>query len=113
MAGVTTTGATTLRPPADLTIVSGVSISGPMCRSPRPAPSSTRRSGALVASDRWLIYSATPAGDLFGGLDSGNTAIWGTASGGSVSASGNRYVFATIATLTFASTNDSKTYAAT
>jgi mucin-19 len=28
------------------------------------------------AGGRWLVYSAAPAGDSFGGLDTGNTAIW-------------------------------------
>jgi hypothetical protein len=67
-------------------------------------------SAVQAANGRWLIYSANPAGDTFAGLDSGNTAIWGTAAGATVSASGNRYVFALTPTLTVTSTNDSKVY---
>jgi hypothetical protein len=67
-------------------------------------------SAVQAANGRWLIYSANPAGDTFAGLDSANTAIWGTAAGATVSASGNRYVFALAPTLTVTSTNDSKVY---
>jgi hypothetical protein len=57
-----------------------------------------------------MVYSADPAGNTFGGLDSGNTAIWGTAAGGTVTGSGNRYVFSAGRTLTVTTQNDSKTY---
>src|SRR5205807_6447416 len=74
---------------------------------------------SVAGSARWLIYSNAPGTDTFNNLNSANTAIWnatyGTLPPGSVTASGNRYLFATIdgtnaATLTFTSTNDSKTY---
>ncbi len=48
----------------------------------------------LTPGARWLIYSANPANDAFGGLNSGNTAVWNTPLGGAVAATGNRYVFA-------------------
>ena len=48
----------------------------------------------LIPGARWLIYSADPADDVFGGLDSGNTAVWNTPLGGAVAAAGDRYVFA-------------------
>lgn len=72
-------------------------------------------SGAVTAtSGRWLIYSSAPGLDSFGGLDSGSTAIWNTTSTtlppASVTASGNRYLFAYQPTLTFTSTNATKTY---
>jgi filamentous hemagglutinin family protein len=69
-------------------------------------------SGALLASDRWIVYSAAPAGNTFGGLNSGNTAIWnGTlATRAPGTFSGNRYVFAFQPTLTFTSTDVAKTY---
>ena len=68
-------------------------------------------SGALVtANGRWLIYSAAPATDTFGGLNSGNTAVWNTAYGAVMSQSGDRYVFAYHPTVTFTTVNDSKTY---
>ncbi len=61
---------------------------------------------------RWLIYSAAPTNDVFGGLNSNNTAIWNwnKTIPFAVAASGNRYVFATNATLTVAANNQTKTY---
>ena len=41
----------------------------------------------------WLIYSANPADNVFGGLNSDNTAVWNTPFGGTVTATGDRYVF--------------------
>jgi filamentous hemagglutinin family protein len=46
------------------------------------------------------IYSANPVNDVFGGLDSGNTAVWDTAAGASITAQANRYIFAFQPTLT-------------
>ena len=67
--------------------------------------------GAVVAPNgRWLVYAAGPAGNTFGGLDSGQTAVWTTSNGAPVSAAGNRYVFAFQPTVTFAPTSRSKTY---
>ncbi|WP_184802637.1 ZmpA/ZmpB/ZmpC family metallo-endopeptidase-related protein, partial [Nitrospirillum iridis] len=69
-------------------------------------------SNAVVASSgRWLIYSATSAGDTFGSLNSGNTALWNrTLATGTVTASGNRYVFAEQPTLVVTADNLTKTY---
>ncbi|MEN9717767.1 MAG: hypothetical protein RIQ99_645, partial [Pseudomonadota bacterium] len=68
-------------------------------------------SGALSAPNgRWLVYAAAPAGNTFGALNSGNRAVWATANGAAVSATGNRYVFAFQPTLTFTSTSASKQY---
>ncbi len=64
--------------------------------------------GAVL--DPWLIYSASPTGDVFNGLDSGNTAVWNTTLGEPVTATGNRYIFAFQPTITITSTNDAKTY---
>ncbi len=72
--------------------------------------------GALTPNtgSRWLVYSAAPAGDSFGNLDSGNTAIWNATYASlppaSVTPSGNRYLFAQGQTLTVTTTNGSKTY---
>ena len=69
-------------------------------------------SDAVTASQRWAIYSAAPTGNTFGGLDSGNTAVWNstisTAAPGTLT--GNRYVFAFQPTLTVTSTSTSKVY---
>ncbi len=71
-----------------------------------------RGSDAVAASDRWVVYSAAPAGNTFGELDSGNTAIWNgtidTVAPGALN--GNRYVFAFQPTLTITSTDLSKVY---
>ena len=64
----------------------------------------------VSGAGRWLIYSNAPGADTFGGLDSGDTAIWNTPAGGAVTASGNRYVFAYAPTLTVATVNDGTTY---
>ena len=68
----------------------------------------------LQGSGRWLVYSLTPAGDVFAGLNSGNTAIWNatfaTLPPASVTQPGNRYLFALQPTLTITTTNLSKTY---
>jgi hypothetical protein len=67
-------------------------------------------SALTVGTGRWLVYSADPSGDAFGGLNSNNTAIWNAAYGDAISQTGNRYVFAHQPTLTVTSTNDTKTY---
>lgn len=63
---------------------------------------------------RWLIYASDPSTSLFGGLDSGNHAIWNATYASlapdSVTQTGNRYLFAYRPTVTFTSTDASKTY---
>ncbi|GLR91995.1 adhesin [Bradyrhizobium iriomotense] len=116
--GVTATGAATLQSAGDLTLASGASV-----RAVSPVLSAAGAfinnagSGAVTAtSGNWLIYSSAPGTDTFGGLDSGNTAIWhatyATLPPASVTASGNRYLFAYQPTLTFSSASTSKTYGA-
>ncbi|MFZ4383004.1 MAG: beta strand repeat-containing protein, partial [Sandarakinorhabdus sp.] len=74
-----------------------------------------RGSSAITTSNgaRWLVYSQTPANDSFGGLVSGNQAIWNTPAStapSSISESGNRYVFALQPTVTIAGTTANKIY---
>ena len=64
--------------------------------------------GAVL--DPWLIYSASPTGDFFNGLDSGNTAVWNTTLGEPVTATGNRYIFALQPTITVTSGDLAKSY---
>ncbi len=64
--------------------------------------------GAVV--DPWQIYSASPAGDVFNGLDSGNAAVWNTTFGEPVTAPGNRYIFAFRPTITVTSGDLTKLY---
>lgn len=66
---------------------------------------------ALDATHSWRVYLAHPdAGHVFGQLDSANVALWNTAAFGATSALGNRYVFRHQPTLTFRSTDVTKTY---
>lgn len=67
---------------------------------------------AINASNRWLVYSANPAGDTFGGLNSNNSAIWNSAYGNvdPATLSGNRYIFTFQPTLTVTTIDASKVY---
>ncbi len=56
-------------------------------------------------SGRWLIYANTHTGNTFGGLNSGNQAIYGRSFPTATAETGNRYVFANSPTLTFTSTD--------
>ena len=69
----------------------------------------------VAGSGRWLIYSNALGGDAFGNLDSGNTAIWNAdlrdaAARERRRGSGSRYLFAFQPTLTFTSTDVTKTF---
>ncbi|WP_170182160.1 MBG domain-containing protein [Phreatobacter stygius] len=99
-----------------ITIAADATVSG---ASPVLAAGTTftnlRGSDAVSAtSGRWLIYSSAPSGNTFGGLDSGQTAIFNqtpaTLAPGSVGQSGNRYIFAHQPTLTFTSIDSTKAY---
>ncbi|UYO55138.1 MBG domain-containing protein [Rhodopseudomonas palustris] len=73
-------------------------------------------SAISVPNGRWLVYAAAPTGSTFNNLDSGNTAVWNStyaANAPATIASGNRYVFAYQPTLTFTSTDATKTYGTT
>lgn len=61
-------------------------------------------------SGRWLIYANTHTGNTFGGLISGNQAIYGRSFPTATAETGNRYVFANSPTLTFTSTDVAKNY---
>jgi len=104
----------------NLTIGAAGLISGKtIALSATGAFTNNRGSDAVSASDRWLVYSSAPnaSGENFGNLNSNNTAIWGntfvTLPPASVTLPGNRYIFATPATLTVTSLNESKTYGST
>ncbi len=110
--GVTTTGAVSLSAGGALTLNAAVAGASPVLAS---AAGFTNAAGAsaVTATDqggRWLIYASSPADSSFGGLNSGTAAVWNTAAGASVSATGNRYVFALPLTLTLAAGSTSKTY---
>ncbi|MDR3460769.1 MAG: MBG domain-containing protein, partial [Beijerinckiaceae bacterium] len=96
----------------DLTIASGASVSGalPVLAASGAFVNDAGSNAVVATSGRWLIYSANPAGDTFGGLDSGNSAVWNTAADGTVTATGNRYVFAYQPILTVTANDAGKTY---
>ncbi|CAO3431384.1 MBG domain-containing protein [Azospirillum endophyticum] len=106
------TGTLTIGSSGDLTIGAAGIVSGASPRlSATGAFVNSRGSDAVTAtSGRWLIYSASSAGDSFGGLDSGNSAVWNTAAGAAVGAGGNRYVFAEQPALTVTTLDAGKTY---
>ena len=114
--GVTASSNATLVTSGDLTIASGapVSAASPVLAAAGAFTNNAGSSAVAATSGRWLIYSSAPGADTFGGLDSGNTAIWNATSAtllpANVSAGGNRYLFALQPTLTFTSTNATKTY---
>jgi filamentous hemagglutinin family protein len=113
--GVASTGAVSLSANGNLSLTSGGVTAGANSNVTLAATGDFLNSVGSAAvqvsgTGSWLIYSAAPGGDTFGALNSGDTAVWDTAAGGSVAAGGNRYVFAFQPTLTFTSTNDSKTY---
>ncbi len=75
-------------------------------------------SGVSTPAGRWLIYSNAPAGNTFGGLLSGQTALWNRTIGAhapsSISQTGNRYLFVQQPSLTVTATlTDSKSYGET
>ncbi|MFH1603329.1 MAG: MBG domain-containing protein, partial [Pseudomonadota bacterium] len=68
-------------------------------------------SAITTPNGRWLVYSTQPADDIFGGLASGNLALWGKTYGTypptNVTELGKRYLFANQPALTV--TADAKT----
>lgn len=114
--GVTVTGTATIQTSGDLTLASPVSAISPVLSATGAFINHVGSSAVTATSGRWLIYSSAPGSDVFGGLDSANTAIWNatyaTLPPANVTATGNRYVFSYQPTLTFTSTNATKTYGA-
>ena len=101
----------------NLTLASGAAVAGDGVALATPgAFVKDAGAGALTASGggRWLVYSSAPGANTFGGLDSGDTAIWNatyaSAPPGAVTEAGDRYLFAEGQTLTVTTTNVSKVY---
>ncbi|WP_296249978.1 filamentous hemagglutinin N-terminal domain-containing protein, partial [uncultured Stenotrophomonas sp.] len=66
---------------------------------------------ALSGPGRWQVYLASPfQNHVFGGLDSGNTALWNTAAFAHAAGSANRYLFAWQPTLTVTANTLRKVY---
>jgi filamentous hemagglutinin family protein len=97
----------------DLSIMPGASFAGhDVVLSTSSAFVNTAGPNIMNISGHWVVYSAYPNDDTFGGLDSGKTALWNAtlATRDPSTISGNRYVFAYRPTLTFSSQNASKVY---
>ncbi|CCE01782.1 fragment of putative haemagglutinin-like (or adhesin-like) with a signal peptide and a subtilisin-like serine protease domain (part 1) [Bradyrhizobium sp. STM 3809] len=100
----------------DLTLANGTSLIGasPVLTAANAFINNAGASAVTATSGRWLIYSSAPGSDSFGGLDSGNTALWNATYAsrppGSIGVAGNRYLFAMQPTLTFTPTSLGKTY---
>lgn len=100
-AGITAGGAVTLSAAGNtLTLDRGItsSASGDAVVLASAGFTNLDGSGAISASNgRWLVSSSSPDADTFGGLQSGNDALWGQSFsiGSTVAASGNRYLFST------------------
>jgi hypothetical protein len=114
--GVTTTGTLNLVSGGAITLASGdgVSAQSPVLAAAGAFVNNAGASGVTATSGRWLIYSNAPGNDTFGSLNSSNTAIFGQTYSslppGSVSQSGDRYVFANQPVLTVTPTSDTKVY---
>ncbi len=103
----------------DLTIKSGATISSQAAGTAVTLSAgrflNENGSNALATPNgRWLIYSESPETNVFDGLASGETGLWGrtlaSAPAGTITASGNRYIFAEQPTLEFDATDAAKTY---
>ena len=100
LSGVSASGAVTLTAPA-LTLAAPIASRASGTAITLAAATFANRAGANALSapnGRWLVYSDAPEADAFGGLQSGNLALWGDAyTGGAdaraASASGNRFAF--------------------
>lgn len=96
-----------------ITLAQGVSGTGGGDSVVLAGSSFTNNAGATAVdagTGRWLIHSTNPSGDSFGGLDSGNAAVWNTTYGASVTATGDRYVFSVQPTVNVTANAISKVY---
>jgi filamentous hemagglutinin family protein len=111
--GASTLGTLTAQAGAGLTVNGAITASGGGSSIILAGTTFTNNAGAAAldpGAGRWVVYSSDPATDAFGGLASGNQALWGRAYPAAVPEPGNRYAFTTQPTLTFTSTDVAKTY---
>ncbi len=113
--------AQTTSPAAELTLAPGtvLTASGPgtavtLVAGRNFINNSGEGAGTIVLTSagppQWQIYSTNPANDSFGGLNSDNTAVWDTTYGNPVTATGDRYMFSFVPTITVTSGILTKTY---
>ncbi|MDR5833984.1 filamentous hemagglutinin N-terminal domain-containing protein [Caballeronia sp. LZ034LL] len=115
LTGVAASGAVTLAAPS-LTLAAPVSSRAPGTAITLASASFDNRAGAQALSTpngRWIVYSDSPDADRFGGLQSGNLALWGDAydagAGHSdpraASSAGNRFAFDALQQVTLTAVN--------
>ncbi|SAL02946.1 filamentous hemagglutinin outer membrane protein [Caballeronia fortuita] len=112
LSGVSASGAVTLTAPS-LTLAAPVKSRANGTAITLAAASFVNRAGAqalATPNGRWLVYSDAPESDAFGGLQSGNLALWGDAfTGGAdaraASATGNRFAFNALQQVTLTAVN--------
>ncbi|WP_232519198.1 two-partner secretion domain-containing protein [Caballeronia insecticola] len=112
LAGVAASGAVTLAAPL-LTLVAPVSSRASGTAITLASASLDNRAGAqalVTPNGRWLVYSDSPDTDNFGGLQSGNLALWGDTYNGAAdaraaSSGGNRFAFTALQQVTLAAVN--------
>ena len=100
LSGVSASGAVTLTAPS-LTLAAPVASRASGTAITLAAATFANHAGAqalAAPNGRWLVYTDSPDTDAFGGLQSGNLALWGDAYTGDVDAraasvSGNRFAF--------------------
>ncbi|AQG98874.1 hemagglutinin [Burkholderia sp. KK1] len=112
LTGVTTNGAVTLAAPS-LTLAAPVTSRASGTAITLAAASFDNRTGAgalAAPNGRWLVYTDSPDSAAFGGLQSGNLALWGDTYTGSADARaaaspGNRFAFGTVQQVTLTAVN--------
>ncbi len=95
-----------------LTIGATGQVKGPEVTLAAATTFSNSGGASAILANRWLVYSANPAADSFGGLNSNNTAIWNAAYGAvdASTISGNRYIFTYQPTLIVTTQDTNKVY---
>ncbi|SAK54767.1 two-partner secretion domain-containing protein [Caballeronia ptereochthonis] len=112
LAGVSASGAVTLAAPS-LTLAAPVASRASGTAITLASASFDNRAGAqalAAPNGRWLVYSDSPDADGFGGLQSGNLALWGDSyTGGAdaraASSGGNRFAFTALQQVTLTAVN--------
>ncbi|SAL84260.1 filamentous hemagglutinin outer membrane protein [Caballeronia arvi] len=112
LTGVSANGAVTLTAPS-LTLAAPVTSRASGTAITLAAATFDNRAGshALAAPNgRWIVYTDSPDGAAFGGLQSGNLALWGDAYTGSADARaaaspGNRFAFKALQQVTLTAVN--------
>ncbi|MDR5757181.1 filamentous hemagglutinin N-terminal domain-containing protein [Caballeronia sp. LZ035] len=115
LTGVSASGAVTLAAPS-LTLAAPISSRAPGTAITLASASFDNRAGAQALSTpngRWIVYSDSPDADRFGGLQSGNLALWGDAYDASTgrpdpraaSSTGNRFAFGALQQVTLTAVN--------